>query len=343
MKEVDVMRKGRGKGYLGITLLLLGVMFACVDAGHTAGKFPTKLVTLLVPYNTGGSMDNAARGIQPYLQRHLGVPVVVMNLPGANGILGMNKVYDGPADGHTVLVAANSYFMHARLYAGQTRFEGDIFKAFAPVASWHNGDAQVICVKKESPIKNFDDLVAKAKGPGVTFGLGGGMGGTDHFVALAIQKVYGGLWTIVPYQSGGELAASILGGQIDTGPVGIATAAGSQNLFRALVHTGAKRIVHLPDCPTFVELGQKSLDIGYHVGGMVKRGTDPEIISILEQGILKAANDPDFRKWAENTKTPAGEPYNTQTWREYLENVNQSTAGVVPLMQESLRQLQKGK
>jgi tripartite-type tricarboxylate transporter receptor subunit TctC len=327
-----------------LALILLAVISEWVQPLDSSGaaKYPAKPVTVIVPAATGGSMDNTTRAVQPYVQKHLGITVVVSNLPGASGVIGANKVYDSPADGYTLLAGTNAHLQRFRLMANQTHFGGDMNKAFIPIGSWLNGDANAMCVRKDSPYKTFDDLVAKAKKEGVTVGLSGGVGAMDHLLVLVIGKVYGGQWTVIPFLSGGEVAAALLGGHIDSGCLGLAGAADPAK-FKLLVHSGSIRLPELPDVPTFVELGKKSLDMGYCVGAMAKQGTDPEIVRILEDAFVKAANDPGFRNWAKETKTPIGEPRDAKAWGEFMKNADASLVEIMPMLEEALKKTQSGK
>ena len=228
------------------------------------------------------------------------------------------------------------------MMAAQTHFGGELLKAFTPVAAWLTGDANAICVQKNSPFKSFDDLAAKAKRDDVTIGIGGGVGSLDHLTALAIELAYGGRWTIVPFQGGGEAAAALLGGHIDSLCVNLAGAA-DPTKFRLLAHTGSKRFSEVPDVPCFVEFGHKSLDMNYNVGALVKRETDPAIVKALENAILMASNDPGFKKWAKDSKTPVGEPFDINAWTGFLKNTDQNVMKILPMMEESLKKLQQGK
>jgi tripartite-type tricarboxylate transporter receptor subunit TctC len=326
--------------FLFFAAILLVVSFP-IHEGFGAARYPSKAVTFVCPSGTGGSMDNAARGIQPYLQKALGSTVVVTNIPGASYVIATNKVFDSPADGYTVLETNNSALVRFRLMASQTRFSGDFLKAFIPVAAWLNGDVGAICVNKNSPFKTFDDLAAKAKKEGVNIGISN-VGSTDHLAVLLIEKNYGGTWTVVPFASGGEAAAALMGGHIDSASMGI-TGAADPTKFRLLASTGSKRIPEIPDIPTFVEMGKKSLVMDFHVGAMVKAGTDPAIVKILEEAFMKAANDPEFKKWAKDTKTPVGEPENQKAWADYLQVADQNTLQILPMLEKAMKEMQKGK
>ena len=329
-----------------VTLVFVGMaMIACLPAkdASAAAKYPSKPVTIVVAGGTGGSQDSGQRGIQPYLQKALGVSVVVNNLPGAGGVVGANKVYDSPADGYTLLSGANAYLLRYRMDSNQSPFGADFLKAFTSLGSFINEDVGVLCVNKSSSFKTFADVLAKAKNDRVTIGIGGGMASTDHLTVLLLQKYFGGNWTIVPYPSGGEAAAALLGNHIDAGHFGV-TGAGDPDKFRILAQSGPKRVRQLPaDIPTYVDLGQKDLVVDWHLGLFVKKETAPAIVNTLESALMKAANDPGFRQWAEKTKTPIGDFWDAKKSADYLQFADRNTILILPLLQQSLKELQQGK
>ncbi|MBA4422414.1 MAG: hypothetical protein C0390_04830 [Syntrophus sp. (in: bacteria)] len=313
------------------------------QSAWAAGKYPSKPVQIIVARGTGGSSDSGARGIQPYLQKALGVSVVVNNVAGAGGIVGANKAYDSPADGYTILLGSNSDLVRYRMNATQTRFGAEYLKAFIPLASFINNDVGALCVNKTGPFKSFADVLAKAKQERVTIGIGGGVGSTDHLTVLLIEKYFGGSWTVIPYPSGGEAAAALLGGHIDAGSFGI-TGAADPAKFRLVAQSGPKRVPEIPaDVPTYVELGQKDLVMDYHLGFFLKVGTDPAIVKTLEEAIMKAATSPEFKKWAASTQTPAGDPWDSKAWTEYLQQADKNAVVILPMLEKSLKELQQGK
>ncbi len=322
---------------------VMTIAYLSVSDALAAAKYPGKPVQIIVARGTGGSSDSGARGIQPYLQKALGVSVIVNNIPGAGGIVGANKAYDSPADGYTILLGSNSDLVRYRMNATQTRFGAEYLKAFLPVASFVNNDVGALCVNKNSSFKNFADLLAKAKKDRVTVGIGGGVGSTDHLTVLLIEKYFGGKWTVIPYPSGGEASAALLGGHIDAGSFGI-TGAADPAKFRLLAQSGPTRVPEIPaDVPTYVELGQKDLVMDYHLGLFLKIGTDPAVLKTLEAATMKAATSPEFKKWAANTQTPVGDPWDSKAWSEYLRQADQNAVVILPMLEKSLRELQQGK
>lgn len=331
------------KWWILVFFAVIFITFLPAGNASAAAKYPSKPVQIIVARGTGGSSDTGARGIQPYLQKALGVSVIVNNVAGASGIVGTNKVYDSPADGYMILLGSNSDLVRYRMNPTQTRFGAEYLTAFIPVASFINNDVGALCVNKTGPYKSFADVLARAKKERVTVGIGGGVGSTDHLTVLLIEKYFGGNWTVVPYPSGGEAAAALLGGHIDAGSFGI-TGAADPAKFLLVAQSGPKRVPEVPpDVPTYVELGQKDLVMDYHLGLFLKIGTDPAIVKILEEATVKAAMSPEFRKWAQNTKTPAGEPWGSKAWTEYLQQADKNAAVILPMLEKSLKELQQGK
>ena len=237
------------------------------------------------------------------------------------------------------MIGSNSDLVRYHMNATQTRFGARYLDAFVPIGAFVNEDVGAICVNKGSKFKTFADLLAKAKADRVTVGIGGGVGSTDHLTILLIGKYFGGTWQVVPFPSGGEAAAAVLGNHIDAGSFGI-TGAADPAQFRLLAQSGPKRVRQLPDVPTYVELGQADLVMDYHLGLFVKAGTDPLVVKTLEAALLKAATDPGFKKWAEDTRTPAGDPWGSKTFADYLAQADKNALVILPMLEQSLKELQ---
>lgn len=303
-------------------------------------NYPVKPITFVVPFAPGGSNDVATRGIQPYIQKYLGVPVLVENLSGSSGILGANKVYDSNNDGYVVLSLANTSMYRPKLMPDVTKFGDSMLESFIPVAAWMTGDANAIVVQKTSSINSLSILVEEAK-DGLTIGIGGGIGSSDHASALVLIEAIGGDWTVVPYGGGAEVAAALLGGHIDVAMLGVAGAVDTSN-FNLLAITSQERIKHYPDLPTFKELGYSDIDLSYVVGAAVPVGTPMEVVDILEDAIEKAFNDPDFQSWAEAAEVPIGQFFNREKFKAYLEEYTGNIDNILPIMIESMQQIQSG-
>ena len=155
---------------LVVLTFVMATFLSVYDAG-AAAKYPSRPIQVVVPRSTGGAMDNVARGIQPYFQKNIGVSVAINNVVGAAGIIGTNKVYDSPADGHMLLIGSNSDLVRYRMTGTQTHFGTEFLKGFIPICSILNGDVGALCVNKNSPYKSFADIVAKAKKDGVVVGI----------------------------------------------------------------------------------------------------------------------------------------------------------------------------
>lgn len=339
--EEMAMEKRSSRNLFMVPALAVAAFTAFLPASNLGAqdKYPTKPITMVVARATGGSSDTGARGIQPFLQKALGVTVVVSNVAGASGIIGTNKVYDSPSDGYTVLIGSNSDLVRFHMNATQTKFGSGYIKAFTAIGSFLNEDVGGLCVNKSSAYKTFADLLAKAKKSSATVGIGGGVGSTDHLTVLMIEKYFGGNWTVVPYPSGGEAAAALLGNHIDAGSFGV-TGAADPDKFRILAQSGPKRIAFLPDVPTYVELGEPDMVMDYHLGLFVKSDTPPAIVKTLETALTTAANDPAFKKWALETKTPVGPYWDAKTFSSYLVQADKNAIMILPILQKSLDEMQ---
>jgi len=312
------------------------------DAGKS--KFPEKSVTIVVPYGAGGGVDTAVRGIQPYLQKHLGASVLVENKPGSGSLIGTNLVGQSKPDGYTLLAGTNGTSLLSQLYSDSWKLGKPFHDAFIPIYSWVNQEGNGIYVKKESPIKTMDDLVAEAKKRPIKIGIAGGLGSTDQVSVLSIRKAYGGQWTIIPADTSAEVTAGVLGGQLDAGCGGPSGSSMDPQKIRMLAVTMEKRSLRWPDTPTFGELGKPQLTVHFVIGAMAPLGTPPEVISKLAEAFDKSRNDPGFIAWADKANQPIGDKgWDAKKYYEFLKSYADNMQVIIPDLQEEMKKAQQGK
>lgn len=333
-------------------LLVLGLAVALVVSGVAVGgcsksgspakgeKWPAKPITMIVSQGPGGGTDTMVRGIQPYLQKYLGVPIMVENKVGGAGLISANYVWDQPSDGYTVLASHNALVLSSRLYAESFKPNKPLLEAFVPVYSWLTADGNGIIVKKDSPIQTLDDLVAEAQKRRLTCALAAGIGSTDHITFLQFTRAYPGQYEMVPFDSAGEAVAAVLGGHCDFGMVGLAGEGVDLARVRMLANTLDKRAEAAPDVPTFAELGHPELTLTFTVGAYLKADTPPEIVKTFEEACDKAFHDPGFQEWAKKARKPIGDGWNSQKWSEYLRFFDGVVTQVLPTVKEAMQQAQ---
>ena len=276
-------------------LQLAALALASVAGAAHAQAWPSKPVSLVVPFPAGGTTDVLARALAERLSPAIGQPVIVENKPGAGATIGADYVAKAKADGHTLLIGAVHHTIASSVYK---KLPYDFQKGFEPVtviAMVPN----VLVVNARTPAKNVNELVAliKAKPAEASYGSNGN-GTAQHLIGTQFQQQTGTRLQHIPYKGSGPLATDLLGGQIlmsfDTiTPVLPHIKAGK---LRPLAVTTAKRSPALPDVPTLQEAGLKDFDIGTWFGVLAPAGTPKPVLDRLSAEATKIIQSPDFRK-----------------------------------------------
>ena len=235
----------------------LGIGASLPSAAFAADVYPSRPVTMVVPFPPGGVADTVARPIAESLGRILGQPMVVENRAGAGGGVGMAHAAKATADGYTVLMALSSITIlpEADRVLGRTpQYRLD---QLVPVARF-TADPTVLAVRAESPWQTYQDFIDDAKKrPGaITFGSSGNYG-TMHVPMEMLKQATGTNLLHVPYTGAGPAIVGLLGSQVDalsTGPATVVQQVKAGKL-RVLAHWGEGRLESLPDVPSLTELG----------------------------------------------------------------------------------------
>jgi tripartite-type tricarboxylate transporter receptor subunit TctC len=284
------------------SLLLL---LACCTVVQAQEAFPSKPVTMIVPFPPGGVADITGRPLAAMMERSLKQPVVVVNRTGAGGALGMSQVAKSPPDGYTILMGLSSisiFPVSDRINGRQPAYE---MKDFAPIALI-SSDPTVLVVRADSPYRTLKDFVDAARAnPGKINYSSSGVYGTLH-VAMEIFASAAGIRLFhVPYQGGGPAVTALLGGQVDALASGPAAAIGQikGGKMRALAAWSDKRLALMPDVPTFKELGY---DAEFYIwaGVFAPAATPQPIVARLREAVRSAVNDPDFKAAMDKVATP---------------------------------------
>jgi tripartite-type tricarboxylate transporter receptor subunit TctC len=276
---------------LSCLLAALAALPAFATAPAKAQNFPTKPVTLVVPWPAGGSTDLAMRALADATQKHLGQPIVVENKPGASGTLGPAQVAaNAKPDGYTITQIPITVF---RLpFMTKTTF--DPTKDFTYIAGLTAYTFGVV-VNSKSPWKTFKELLDHAKAnPGKLKYGSPGTGTSLHIGMEQIAKQAGVKWTHVPFKGGAELNAATLGGHIDLHADSTSWAAlVNSGDFRLLVTWSPNRTRNWPQVPTLQEMGiNLILNSPYGVAG--PKGTDPKAVKVLSDAFAKGVKEPSY-------------------------------------------------
>jgi tripartite-type tricarboxylate transporter receptor subunit TctC len=276
-----------------------------LSATGAAQDYPSKPITMVVPFPPGGVAEIVGRPLASIMDKSLKQPIVLVNRPGAGGAVGMASVAKGPADGYTILMGLSSisiFPVSDRVQGRQPAYE---LKDFAPIALV-TADPTVLVVRADGPYKTVKDFVDAAKAnPGKINYSSSGVYGTLH-VAMEIFANAAGIKLFhIPYQGGGPAVTALLSGQVEASPQGPAAAIGQikAGKMRALASWGTERLKLLPDIPTFKELGY---DAEFYIwtGIFVPAATPPAVTQKLRAAVKEAATSDEFKAQMEKVSTP---------------------------------------
>jgi tripartite-type tricarboxylate transporter receptor subunit TctC len=260
-----------------------------------AQAWPSKPISLVVPFPPGGTTDVLARALGEKLTQSLGQTVIVENKPGAGATLGADYVAKSKPDGYTLLVGAVHHTIASSVYK---KLPYDFQKDLAPITTIALVP-NVLVVNAGTPVKTVADLVKLAKAePGkLTYGSNGN-GTAQHLIGTQFQNLTGTEINHIPYKGSGPLASDLIGGQITMSfdtitPVLPHIKAGK---LRPLAVTTAKRSAALPDVPTLEEAGLKGFNIGTWFGVLAPAATPKDIVARLNTEMVKVIQSPEFRK-----------------------------------------------
>ncbi len=266
-------------------------------ADAPASAFPSRAIRIVVPFAAGTGSDVVARAIGQKLAEQLGQPVVVENREGAGGLVGAQVVQKAPADGYTLMLAANPFTVGPGMYASPPY---DPLRDFQPVAKIADVPI-VLCANLDAPFRTLQELIAWAKAhPGkATYGSSGK--GTPSQIEMELFKATVGIDVLeVPYKSTAQAMTDTIGGQVTMYPSAMPLALPQlrANKVRPLAIIDAKRTPTLPEVPTMAEaMGMPSyVATPLWYGFVATAGTPPEVIRVLHQQIVRAARTPDVRE-----------------------------------------------
>jgi len=260
----------------------------------TAQTYPTRPITMIVPYPPGGLFDALARVLAEPMRAALSQPVVIENIGGAGGSIGVGRVARAVPDGYTVTVgSADQFVVNAAIYSLQY----DVVKDFEPVALLMSGPTLIVS-KTGVPSNNLKELIAwlKANHNKVVQGHNGS-GGAQHLCGIELQRAAGASWQFVPYRGAAPALQDVIGGRVDVlcpSPAG-SLAMVQSGLMRAYAVTGSTRLPALPDIPTATESGFPELHILVWGGLFAPKGTPENAIAKLNSAVMSSLANPAVR------------------------------------------------
>jgi tripartite-type tricarboxylate transporter receptor subunit TctC len=257
----------------------------------TAQPYPSRPITLIVPFAAGGPTDTLSRVLSEQMRVSLGQPVIIENVAGAAGSLGTGRVARASPDGYTIGIG--QWDTHVLNGAVQS-LPYDLLKDFEPVAMLPS-NPQLIVVKKDLPAKNLTELIAWLKSNPDKASQGtAGAGSAAHISGAYFQSVTGTRFQFVPYRGAAPAMKDLVGGQIDLMFDQAANAlpqvrAGS---IRALAVTARTRLASAPDIPSVDEAGMPGFHISVWRGFWAPKGTPKEAVGKLGAAVMDALAHP---------------------------------------------------
>ncbi len=248
--------------------------------------YPDKPIKMIVPWAAGGDTDAISRVFANAMEKHMGQPIVAVNVTGASGTVGARETKNAPKDGYTILSIHDS--IHTTYYTGVADLT---YKDFEPVCLM-TSTPSVMAAYAKTPWNSMKELIEDAKKRPEQITVGASLGSTSHFFPAMIAQAAGVKWKYVSYEGTAPRMTALLGGHVLLGETNLTqldkVKAGQMKM---LAVATAKRLPEMPDVPTLKELGY---DIQYAVnrGLVAPKGTPDAALAKLEDVCGKAAKDP---------------------------------------------------
>lgn len=314
------------KTTLFVALAMLSMLMVS-GLAFGAEKYPTKPIQAIVPFTAGGSSDLTARTIEKFWIKYSPQPLLIINKPGAGGVLGEEYVVRSKPDGYTIYIGQGSG--HDLVMPHLQKMPFDPLKDITPVAriSIHS---IVVCVGGKSPLNSMKDLIDYAnKGNKITAAVSTAAGSVD-LVMRAISKRANIPITTVPFAGGADAVTALAGGHLVIGgghpsEVWPHLKAGR---FKAIGVALDHRDSTLPKVPTLREQGIDVYTWGSVKGVAVPNGTPPEIVEYISSTLKKVCEDPGFKK----TMASIGQPIdylNSKDWAAFMQKASKDYADLI--------------
>jgi tripartite-type tricarboxylate transporter receptor subunit TctC len=276
-------------------LIFAGLAALMLGGGAQAQPYPSRPITIVVPFAAGGPTDAIARAISERMRVSLGQSVIIENVTGAGGSIGVGRAVRAAPDGYTLSLGhTGTHVVNGAIYPLQY----DLLNDFEPVALIASNPMMVV-TKNAVPAKNLRELIAwlKANSDKVATGTAG-VGSASHFSGVYFQNLIKVPLNFVPYRGTGPALQDLVAGQIDmiVDQASNALAQVQAGTIRAYAITDAKRLAVAPDIPTADEAGLPGFQISLWSALWVPKGTPKDIIAKLNAAVMGALADPAVRQ-----------------------------------------------
>jgi tripartite-type tricarboxylate transporter receptor subunit TctC len=269
-------------------------MAIALPAAALAQSYPTRPVSLIVPYAAGGVADVGMRILGDKLSDRLKQPFVIENRPGAGGVAAAQAGATAAPDGYTLLMTGNNTAIAESLF---NKLPYDALTSFDSISTAAFFDVLIV-TRDGSPLKTIKDVIAAAKANPGKLNIGTiNPGSTQNLAADLFASVAGINVAIVPFRASPDMAAAVMRGDVDVAFEFYAAISGllADKKIVALASTGQKRTAYLPDVPTVIESGIKDYEVSSWNGLSVPHGTPGTVVATLNAAMKEAIPTPDVQ------------------------------------------------
>lgn len=287
------MKKMRTARLLGFLAIAASALFA---APAMADDYPSRPITMVVPYPAGGPSDVVARIIADGMSKVLGQSIVIENVGGAGGTIGTGRVAEAHPDGYALLAA--SMGSHVSAPALYPNLKYDSTRDFEPIGLTLHAPAAIVA-KKDFPANNLKEFIAYLKKNGDSVKEAhGGVGASSHMACLLFNSVVGIKPSLVAYRGTGPALNDVIGGHVDFFCEQVVSVKGAVKggTVKAFVVSGNERSPALPDVPSAKEAGIPDFGINIWSAVFAPKGTPKPIVDKLTAALDKALDDPALQR-----------------------------------------------
>ncbi|NMM80995.1 ABC transporter substrate-binding protein [Acidovorax sp. SRB_14] len=295
-----------------------GLALATAGSWAQASAWPSKPVTLVVPFPAGGGTDAFARPLAAQFAKATGKTLIIDNRGGAGGTVGASYAAKGAPDGYTLFMGAVHHAIAPSMYP---RLDYDIEKDFIPLALLANVPQVVVVNPKAVPVANFQQFLAHVKRNPAKLNYGSAGAGTSHHLAGELFKQQSGTFiTHIPYRGAGPALQDLIAGNVDMMFDGLGSSAThiKSGRIKALMVSGAKRNPAFPDVPCAAEVGMPDYTVTTWYGLWAPKGTPADVQARIVEEIRRLGAADELKAvWASN-----GAEYGGMTQQQFAAMVS---------------------